>query len=116
MDITRITSSVAQIRLALLRQCGLVTMAIMILNEDGAEPAADGVRRQLGEMAEACRRACDRYNKLRAVTGEMEAALGVKNPTFYVKDYIEAGEPVCANGKCTCGRLTLGDTDGVINT
>jgi len=116
MAIRRFTSTVAQMGLALRKQCGMVTMAAMILDEDGADPRAAEVRKQLQDMAESCRQACDKFNKLRALTGDLEAAIGVTNPTFYVAPYTETGDPVVCGGKCTCGQLTLGDAHDIVNT
>jgi len=102
---TRFTLAVQHMGMSLRRQCAGVTMALAVLNEDEQPNASDAVRGQLAAMVALCKQSCDAYNKLRSRVAEMERANGVKEPTFYVKEYVETGEPKVASGHCTCGCL-----------
>ena len=105
MVIERFTTAVKYMRHTLKAQCAAVTASILTLDENGADRQADDVRRQLARMAKNCQAACDAYNKLRSLIGELEQAAGVANPTFYVKSYTETGVPEVFGGTCNCGRV-----------
>jgi len=107
MVVERITAVVQYMRRTLKAQCAAVTAATLALDEDGTDPRAEAIRGQLHDMAESCRQACDKFNRLRALTGDLEVALGVKNPAFYVKPYEETGVPEVLGGKCNCGQVCV---------
>jgi len=102
--ITKLASVIKNLGPAMRNPCSAITAAAMILRE-GEHPAE--VREQIEKLAKLQREFCDSYNKLRSLVGDCEAADGIENPTFYVKPYVETGEPICRYGTCTCGRLIV---------
>jgi len=113
---TKLTTLLQQIRAPLISSCPFITCALLTLDEYKQTAEVSAMRTALTAMAEGLRIACREYNNLRAQTGRWERAQGVEKPQFYPGELRKTGLPI---GNCNCGlvqRITLGDTNGIVNT